>query len=156
VVPLIGRYNEGKPRSILVIDNAIIHQHIREIIEHPDVGEKVIFMAPYRYTHTHTQIKHVHSPDLNPIEMMFNSYKSALKRHSSTNTPWDVAHAYGIKSVTPDIARSYFRHCGIPLCDHFLSIDEIERRKQYADLIEVIGLATAAKVSQVHRRRQQR
>ena len=96
----------------------------------------------HTYTHTHTHIKHVHSPDLNPIEMMFNSYKSALKRHSSTDTPWDVAHAYGFKSVTPDIARSYFRHCGIPLCDHFVSIDEIERRNQYADLIEVIGLAT--------------
>ena len=115
-----------------------------------------LYTYTHIYTHTHTQINHVHSPDLNPIEMMFNSYKSALKRHSSPHTPWDVAHAYGIKSVTPDIARSYFRHCGIPLCDHFLSIDEIERRTQYADLIEVIGLATAAKVSQVHRRRQQR
>ena len=49
VVPLIGRYDEGKPRSILVIDNATIHQRIREIIEHPDVGGKIIFTAPYRY-----------------------------------------------------------------------------------------------------------
>ena len=41
VVPL--RYDESKPRSILEIDNAIIHQRIREIIEHPDVGGKVVF-----------------------------------------------------------------------------------------------------------------
>ena len=37
----------------------------------------------------------------------------------------------------------------IPLCDHFPSIDEIDRRKHYEDLIEVIGVATTAKVSQV-------
>ena len=45
----MGRYDKGEPRSILVIDNASIHQHIRELIEHPDVGGKVIFTAPYRY-----------------------------------------------------------------------------------------------------------
>ena len=45
VVPLIG-----KPQSILVIDNAKIHQHICEIIKHPDVGGKVLsFTVPYRY-----------------------------------------------------------------------------------------------------------
>ena len=49
VIPLMGRYDKGEPRSILVIDNASIHQRIRELIEHPDVGGKVIFTAPYRY-----------------------------------------------------------------------------------------------------------
>ena len=73
-------------------------------------------MHTHTHTHTHTQIKHVQSPDLNPIEMIFHSNKSALKKHSSTNTPLDV-------SITPNIARSsYFRHCRIPLCDQTIAI----------------------------------
>ena len=100
------------------------------------------------YTHAHTR-----SPDLNPIELMFHSYKAALKRHSGKNVPWDVAHVHGIMSVTPDIARSYFKKCGIPRCDHYPSKDEIETRKRCADLIEVVGVATIAKVAQIRRRR---
>ena len=74
---------------------------------------------------------------------MFHFYKPSLKKHSSTNITWDVAHAHGINSVTPKIARSsYFWHCGIPLCDHFPSIDWIEIPKHYADLIEMIGVDT--------------
>ena len=86
---------------------------------------------------------------------MFHSYKAALKRHSGRNVSWDVAHSYGIQSVTPDIARSYFKKCGIPRCEHYPSTDEIKTRKEYAYLLEVIGVATAAKVAQVlHKRRQ--
>ena len=40
-----------------------------------------------------------------------------------------------------------FRTGFIPLCDYFPSIDEIDRHKHYVDLIEVIGVATTAKVS---------
>ena len=75
-----------------------------------------------------------------------------MKRHSGKNVPWDVAHAYGIMSVTPDIARAYFKKCGIPRCEHYPSKDEIEIRKRSADLIEVVGAATIAKVAQVRRR----
>ena len=84
---------------------------------------------------------------------MFHSYKSALKRQSGKNVPWDVAHAHGIMSVTPDIARFYFKKCGIPRCDHYPSQDEIETRKRSADLIEMVGVATIAKVAQVRKRR---
>lgn len=48
VVPLVGRFDKCEPRSILIIENASIHQQIRDIIEHPSVGGKVIFTAPYR------------------------------------------------------------------------------------------------------------
>ena len=53
-----------------------------------------------------------------------------MKRHSGKNVPWDVAHAHGIMSVTPDIARSYFKKCDIPCCEHYPSQDEIETRKR--------------------------
>ena len=56
VVPFVGRYDKCEPRSILIIDNATIHQGIRDIIEHPDVGEKVIFTAPYRYVRFKTKL----------------------------------------------------------------------------------------------------
>ena len=76
---------------------------------------------------------------------MFKSYKSALKRWQKEE--WDVAHAHGLMSVTPDIARSYFRHCGIPLCEHFPTINEVNKAKNCQILIEVIGAATAAVVA---------
>ena len=82
---------------------------------------------------------------------MFHSYKAALKRHSGRNVSWDVAHSYGIQSVTPDVARSYFKKCGIPRCEHYPSKDEIEIRKHCVDLIEAVGVATIAKVAHVHR-----
>merc|ERR1712028_208356 len=129
--PLVGRFDKCEPRSILVIDNATIHQRIREIIEHPSVGEKVVFTAPY-------------SPDLNPVEYMFNSYKSALKKYCREE--WDVANAYGIESVTLDIARSYFRHCGIPRCENYPSIDELKEVDSYKVLGEAIGTAATVVV----------
>ena len=73
------------------MDNASIHRDIKDLIE--STGAKLIYTAPY-------------SPDLNPIELMFGSYKPVLHRHN--NEPWDRALNYGLTSVTPDIAR---RHC---------------------------------------------
>ena len=96
---------------------------------------------------------HTRSPDLNPIEMMFHSYKAVLKRYSGKNVPSDVAQAYGLQNVTPDVARSSFKHCGIPRCEHYPTKDEIETRKRCADLIEAVGVATIAKVAQVCKRR---
>jgi len=73
------------------MDNARINRDIKDLIE--STGAKLLNNAPY-------------SPDLNPIELMFESYKAALRRHNKE--PWDRAHNYGLMSVPPDIARAFF------------------------------------------------
>ena len=98
LLPLLGKHEDSAPRSIVVMDNASIHRDIKYLrIE--STGAKLIYTAPY-------------SPDLIPIELMFGSYNAALRRHNKA--PWDRAHNYGLMSVTPDIARAYFRHCKVP------------------------------------------
>ena len=89
LVPILGRFVENEPRSIVVLDNATIHHspEIKNLIE--STGAKVIYTAPY-------------SPDLNPIEFYFGSYKKSLRR--SMNEDWLDAHMKAIHSVTPSDA----------------------------------------------------
>ena len=68
----------------------------------------------------------------------------ALKKYCRKE--WDIAHAYGIKSVTPDIATSYFWHCGIPCCEHYASTNELKNVNNCKFLGEAIGAATTAVV----------
>ena len=37
-----------------------------------------------------------------------------------------------LKSVSPDIARAFFKHCKVPLCNHFPSQKEIALAKKEA------------------------
>jgi len=118
LLPLLGNHEKCEPRSIVVMDNASIHNDIKDLIE--STGAKLIYTAPY-------------SPDLNPIELMFGSYKAALRRHNKES--WDRAHNYGLASVTPDIARAYFRHCKVPQCENFPTQKELAKQKEDYDLL---------------------
>jgi transposase len=55
LIPQLGKYHLGEPRSIVVMDNATNHSGVKELIEAPEVRAKLIFLSPY-------------SPELNPIK----------------------------------------------------------------------------------------
>jgi len=101
LLPRLGRYAFGEPRSVVVMDNASIHHSDRvvELIE--SVGSIVLYLPPY-------------SPDKNPIEFMFATYKAKLKKLGRDHN-WLYCHYRALDAVSPDMARNCFRHCGIPL-----------------------------------------
>jgi len=59
LVPVLGNFEKGEPRSVVVLDNCSIHGggRVQALIE--DAGAVVVWTAPY-------------SPDLNPIEFCFH------------------------------------------------------------------------------------
>ena len=61
--PVLGSYEAGKSNSIIIMDNASNHMNrvVKELIE--GRGAYLLYMAPY-------------SPDMPPIEYIFNMYKS--------------------------------------------------------------------------------
>jgi transposase len=68
LLPHLGNYARGEPRSVVVMDNARIHKHPRVLQLIASVGAKLIWNAAY-------------SPELNPIEACFHQYKSILRRN---------------------------------------------------------------------------
>ena len=94
------------PNSVLIMDNAAIHQvdSIQELVEAH--GSCLIYLSAY-------------SPDLNPIEEAFSSIKAWLRANhdyvfgeiKGDNTDpyrviWEAIH-----SVTPENAYGWFQHC---------------------------------------------
>jgi hypothetical protein len=99
LVPQLGNYAFGEPRSIVILDNATIHHSDRIVQMIEDKGARILYLPPY-------------SPDLNPIELFFSSYKKALQRLGSQYR-WGTCHSLAIESVSPADARNSFFHCGI-------------------------------------------
>jgi hypothetical protein len=97
--PVLGNYSRGEPRSIVILDNAAIHHSERVCELVTATGATIIYTAQY-------------SPDLNPIELMFGHYKKSLKKYERVH--WLTAHFRCLDSVTPDAARSFFKHAKVP------------------------------------------
>ena len=104
LVPCLGNYVRGEDRSVVVMDNASIHHdpdgRIEALIH--GASAKLLYLSPY-------------SPELNPIELMFNEYKKTLKRRHKDR--WLNAHIHGLLSVDTTMAKHFFRKCDVPLSE---------------------------------------
>ena len=92
------------PLSVLVLDNAKIHQGL-ELLELADrFGVRIEFLPPY-------------SPDLNPIEEAFSKIKYFLRRHQdyygATRGDGILFDMYEVLDIiTSSDAEGYFAHAG--------------------------------------------
>jgi DDE superfamily endonuclease len=118
LVPVLGCFEKGDDRSIVVLDNASVHHGARvvELIE--GTGATILYLPPY-------------SPDFNPIELFFNQYKMALRRFStSSQMDWIEKHVKALESVSARNAQNYFRKCMIPGCQAFDEEDTDDSNKE--------------------------
>ena len=99
---MLGNYGLGEAHSIVVLYNASIHNdlEVRRLIA--SVGAELVMSSPY-------------SPDLNHIKKIFSVYKASLHRNTSSGKHWYKMHEEGLSAVTPAIAYSEFKHCGVPM-----------------------------------------
>ena len=123
LIPTLGNYHLGQLRPILVMDYASIHRDIRDLIEAPEVGAKLVYLSAY-------------SPELNLVELMFGLYKVSLRR--SRNEPQYRAHSTALQCVTPAIAGALFKHSKVPLCEHYPSQDELNGQDDENEVIATI------------------
>ena len=111
LLPTLGNYARQEPNSIVLMDNVIMHlsEKVQKMIA--EKGALLIFTAPF-------------SPELNPIELMFSTYKAMLKRHYGLD--WYAAHYAALEAVTPDKARNDYFHCDIPGAAIFRTNDDVK------------------------------
>ena len=110
--PVLGNYENGEPRSIVIMDNSSTHlnRRVGDLIEAK--GAYLLYTAPYL-------------PDLNPIELGFNCYKKSLKRNSVLGIDdWFEAHLNAVESLSRDTCIKEFRRCGVPFSNDVLTEEE--------------------------------
>jgi transposase len=129
--PILGNYALGEPNSIVILDNASIGRgpKVRELVE--AVGAILIYLPTT-------------SPDLNPIEEMFRTYKASLRRRLIANV--EVAHMHAMASVTPAMARKFFSHLKGAIRNVKLLEDEEEKNKKEI-LVTEEAAATATAIA---------
>ena len=99
VIPNIHPYDGVAPKSILIMDNCLIH-HVQDVLDLlQSCGILVVFLPPY-------------SPDFTPIESAFSFVKQYLKKHDEvlqamTNPIPHIQSAFD--SITPILASSWIR-----------------------------------------------
>jgi transposase len=88
------------PGDVVVMDNLSAHKvaGIRELLQAR--GAHLLYLPPY-------------SPDLNPIEQAWSKFKQFLRAAKArSQEALDQAVTQALKTITPDNAAAWFRHCG--------------------------------------------
>jgi transposase len=89
-----------QPGDVVVMDNLSAHKvaGVRALIE--AAGATLLYLPPY-------------SPDLNPIEKAWSKLKQFLRTAKARSAEaLDEALVEALKTITPDNAAAWFRHCG--------------------------------------------
>jgi transposase len=89
-----------RPGDVVILDNLSAHKvpGICELIE--ACGAQLLYLPPY-------------SPDLNPIEKAWSKFKKFLRdAKARTKEALDQAVTDALKTITPENAAAWFRHCG--------------------------------------------
>jgi transposase len=86
--------------DVVIMDNLSAHKvaGIRNLIE--TNGARLIYLPPY-------------SPDLNPIEKAWFRFKQFLRSAKArTQQALDLAITDALRTISPENAAAWFRHCG--------------------------------------------
>ena len=101
LVPVLGRFEYGEPRSVVSMDNASTHMSIEVENEIRKAGAVLIYSPSY-------------SPELNPIENYFALYKAYLKRNEMRMVrDWEEVHMEALQEIDYEKGVHYFKRCGI-------------------------------------------
>ena len=99
--PVLGRYEYGEPRSVVLLDNASTHMNVEVLKVIHRTGAVAIYISPY-------------SPFLNPIENYFFIYKSYLKNNDQRMLRnWHDVHMEGLQQIDLTKGTKYFKRCKI-------------------------------------------
>jgi len=94
-----------EPGQVVVLDNLGAHRvaAVRDAVEAR--GATLLYLPAY-------------SPDFNPIELVFGTLKTALRRAGArTREELTAAIRAALAAITPEQARACFGHCGYHLPD---------------------------------------
>ena len=132
LLPVMGNFLQGERNSVLIIDNAPVHDqnYIQERVE--SVGAIVIFTARY-------------CPHINPIEYGFRIYKAGMRRYKRFTTSETQLYYTAMAQVTRPKLINIFNHCFKGTFYIPSEEDEIEssKRKIWLDIAIGIGRGIA-------------
>jgi transposase len=92
-----------RPGQVVVMDNLPAHKHpqVRSLLRARNC--RLVYLPPY-------------SPDLNPIEPAWSKLKAFLRGVRARLQPaLERAVATGLRTITAQNAKGWFRHCGYPV-----------------------------------------
>ena len=103
LLPILNPFNGTNTSSVVILDNAAIH-HVDPVVDLIEsvAQAKVVFLPPY-------------SPDLMPLEEVFNKVKSIMKANDKVFqvcTAPRALLAMAFSMITPDDCTGYIRHSG--------------------------------------------
>ena len=94
--PVLGNYERGEPRSVVLMDNASTHMSDEVEDAITATGAVLIYGPPY-------------SPHLNPIELYFGMYKKYLKKNDKRmESEWYSVHSEALTIVDHDEGINFF------------------------------------------------
>jgi hypothetical protein len=98
VLALLGNFENGEPRSIVILDNASIHMDDEIVSLIQSKGAYILYTAEF-------------SPDINTIEKMFVIFKACVKRNQAlmASNSWYDLHIFALGTVIRKY--NHMRHC---------------------------------------------